>query len=160
MADPGNKAPVANDDEHLGKLLKKELASAPREIAEEWWLPAVGIGALALAIAVGMLIWGAKIETPSVTDGKYRNSQACSQVLKQLDENNPLGRMSLSFSGEAQKAKDACEKDQLKSSLRVLGSLLAVIAIPWTAGFAYFGYKHEIKPLRERDMHSRQGKDS
>lgn len=136
------------DEEHLGKILKEDLKSIPKEIAEEFWLPAVGIGVVAIIIGLVMLIAGASMKgaPERVSSNGYGDGMECSQVLKELDPSTMSGKVALAFSSDAKAAKEQCEQGALKTPLTVVGSLLLVIAAVWTAGFGRFGYLNDIKP--------------
>lgn len=140
---PGNnpvRRPVKSDDEHLGKIIKQDLRDMVREIAEEFWLVAVGIGALVTLAAIGLLIWGMRIESPE-TVSIFGVPRTCSEV---LDGASTLGgKLATTFSSQAKRAKDTCQAAQAKPPILIIGSLLLLIAIPWTAGFGYFGYHYE-----------------
>ena len=112
-----------------------------KEMVEEFWLPAVGIGLLVVLASVGVLIWaGTMYSRDSVW--LFDRWVSCEYVRE--GSATVGGRLVGAFSAQVKAAQDQCNEASLSQLLRTAGGILLPVGLLWTAAWGYGGYRYEI----------------
>lgn len=123
-----------------GSPVKKFLTELVDDLITEYWLPAVGIGALVILGSIAGLIWSATMESP---ESVSLFGQPVSGESVRSGSQTIGGRIVGAFSPQAQAAQEQCTEGSVKGFLKLAGLILLPVGILWTAAWAYGAAKYE-----------------